>query len=305
MNALMRSIAVTLLLAATWAAEAEAAIRICAAVEAPKAERSALEKLLADQLARHRSHQLVESDCESKLAVQLFTLAGQRYLTLRIDRALPVRYTVADGKTLARNLAEGLRRVLNSDPSYLSRNIGQASRLARDARALLIRGETRLRGEIFQVLGTDGDRLAAPTGLALALHRGAGNLQVFARLFFASDPAGSQRRRLRYFTGADAGVSYEFNRRALHAPYLSLGIGAQLLHFVGRSQLDNPSSEQTASKAGAALSLRVGYRFFRAHNFDLDLFGLGYLPLYRTRDEDSALIDAYTPMAVVGLGVGF
>ena len=52
-------------------------------------------------------------------------------------------------------------------------------------------------------------------------------------------------------------------------------------------------------------SLRVGARFFRASDFDLDVFVAGYLPLFSTNDPDSLLMDAYTPSAQLGLGVGF
>jgi len=115
---------------------------------------------------------------------------------------------------------------------------------------------------------------------------------------------GAQDRKLRVLAGGDLGLVYELFSRALTSPYVSAGLGAQLLRFEGRLRATDSALESATAKGGT-LSLRLGVRFFRASDFDLDVFALGYLPLFKTFDPDSELIDSYTPSVQLGIGVGF
>jgi hypothetical protein len=56
------------------------------------------------------------------------------------------------------------------------------------------------------------------------------------------------------------------------------------------------------------LSARAGVKFLRTHDYDLDVFVQGYLPLFNTKDADGALFGEkglYTPSLQMGIGVGF
>jgi hypothetical protein len=79
----------------------------------------------------------------------------------------------------------------------------------------------------------------------------------------------------------------------------------QLLSFEGRMDPADAASVETAIKVGPVLSARAGVRLFRATSFDLDLFVAGHLPLFKTSDPDTLVIDRYTPSLQIGVGVGF
>ena len=66
-----------------------------------------------------------------------------------------------------------------------------------------------------------------------------------------------------------------------------------------------PAAGIRALKVDAAFSGRIGMRFLRQHNFDFDVFAIGYLPLTNAQDVDSPLPKSYTPSLQLGLGIGF
>jgi hypothetical protein len=111
-------------------------------------------------------------------------------------------------------------------------------------------------------------------------------------------------RALRVQAGADVGLGYELAARTSTSPYAALALGAQYLRYEGRPAA-TAASVESVDKLGFAFSARLGLRLFRVNNFDCDLFAVGYLPLFRTKDPDSDLIDRYTPSLQLGLGVGF
>jgi len=135
---------------------------------------------------------------------------------------------------------------------------------------------------------------------------GASHWRVYSRIYVAGNPSDTvDRVLLKLSLGGDVGLTYELSTQSTQSFYISSGFGAQLLAYKGRLDPKNAGSEESAYRLGATFSLRVGYRLFRASNFDLDLFTQGYLPLFMTRDPDSSLVDAYTPSFVAGVGVGF
>ena len=115
-------------------------------------------------------------------------------------------------------------------------------------------------------------------------------------LYFGGSLGGTSgaSQALRILAGGDLGLTYELFEHALTSPYVSAGFGAQLLHYEGRLQPEDTDLESALAKGGT-LSLRLGVRFFRASDFELDIFALGYLPLFKTFDPDPELIDHYTP----------
>ena len=247
----------------------------------------------------------MERGCPSRLQVQLFRFEGARYLTLRINREVPVRFALKEPGDLEPRLVEAMRRVLGHDPVYLAQDIRQLSAMQRAARSVLRRGRNTWRFELFQLVNRSGAGAALATGGAFSVSRGSERWYLFARLYAGGSlDGGGASRSLRVLAGGDLGLAFEFLRRAVHSPYLSAGFGVQLLHFEGRLKQTDRELE-SATDVGAAFCLRAGGRLFRASNFELDLFVAGYLPLFVTRDVDSPLMDDYTPSGLLGLGVGF
>jgi hypothetical protein len=284
-----------------------AAVRICVEVRSDEAkELASFRKLVLDELGRHPSHRPTSQDCESRLVVELFTLAGLRYLTARIGEEVPVRHEVTR-ENLAEKLDAALRLVLRRDPVHLERDVRELSALQRAARSVLRRGHTFLRLELYQTIaGSDQGASFAPGG-AVSLARCGEQLQVFARLYLAGLPGGigGSDRALRIQTGGEGGVGYELSARSSASFYVALAAGVQYLRYEGRARPAEPGSLEIADKLGFAFSGRLGVRLFRTHDFDLDLFAHAYLPLFRTSDPDAEILDRYTPSLQLGVGVGF
>jgi hypothetical protein len=304
MSLTLRLLPLLLLAAATSHATG---IPICVEVRSDEAkELAGLRKLVLDELGHHPRRRVVERDCESRLLIDHFRLAGQTYLTARINSEVPVRFSVARD-TLAEKLTEALRLVLRHDPVFLQRDVRELSAIQRAAHSVLRRGHTFVRLELFQTIaGSDRGASFAPGG-AITLARGADHFQVFARAYLAGLPGGvgPDQRALRIQTGGEGGVAYEVSARSSASFYFALAAGLQYLRYEGQASPTDRGSLEIADKLGFALSGRVGVRLFRIHNFDCDLFAEGFLPFFKTSDPDAQIVDRYTPSLQLGIGVGF
>jgi len=302
----MASAAMSLPGTAAAAAGGAEAVPLCVSVSAAAKHRDGLSKLVLAQLAHHPSHAVAEEGCLSRLEVELFDLEGTFYLTARINQEVPIRFALKTIKELEEKLVEGLRRVLGHDPVYLARDVREMSALQRAAHDVLRRGRNTYRLELFEILIDSGDTVAFASGGGFTVTRGSRHWYVFARVYaggaLGADPDAGPV--LRVTAGGELGLSYEFLSRALVTPYVSAGLGLQVLHFEGRLQKTDRDL-LVVTDVGGAFSLRAGVRFFRASNFELDLFVAGYLPLFVTNDVDSPLMDTYTPGLQLGLGAGF
>ncbi|MBW2731375.1 MAG: hypothetical protein JRH20_03220 [Deltaproteobacteria bacterium] len=285
---------------------AQAKVKLCLDVRADT-ELSGLTKLLRAQLLHHPSHLAVDKGCDSYLMVQLFSLAKAHYLTLRINQEVPLRFSLKNLQAdLEQKLKEALRRVLKRDPVYLGRDIREYSRLERAMRSVLVRGHTRFRFEIFEVLARSGAGASFASAAGFSLTRGSERWRVFARVFGGGAVDGTPREGqvLRVVAGGEAGLTYEFFLRETWSPYLSASLGGQLLHFEGYAS-SGAGDVETNTDRGAFFGLRAGVRLFRAHDFDFDVFVAASVPFFLTQDPDSLLPGAYTPQMQVGVGVGF
>jgi hypothetical protein len=180
----MRAPALTAaLLVALAAPAAGAATTLCVEVRSDDAALGAgLRKLVLDEVAHYPSHSVVDRDwsdgrgssapdpagaaplCASRLAVELFQLAGQRYITARVNREVPVRFGVGKDN-LAERLAAALRLALRNDPVHLATDPRELSAVQRAAHSILRRGHTRVRLELFQAIaGSDRGATFAPGG---------------------------------------------------------------------------------------------------------------------------------------------
>jgi len=288
---------------------ASAEVPLCLDVQAPARDIEGFRALVTSEVGRHPSHRVVDKDCRSSLRVELFETTGVLYLTAQVDREVPVRYVIKQRSDLADKLADGLSLVLHNDPVYLSEDITHYSAVQRMGHAIGKGGRNTWRLEVFEAMSRGGTNAVFAPGGAFALSRGSGNWQVLARLYLAGWPASTSGtdRALKVMTGADAGLTYEFLDLASWSPYVSVCAGLQYLRYAGREQATDKGLAYV-NQFGVTLSARVGIRFLRTNDFDLDVFAQGYLPLFNTKDTDNALFGEkglYTPALQMGLGVGF
>ncbi|MCP4605159.1 MAG: hypothetical protein GY847_32340 [Proteobacteria bacterium] len=279
------------------------AVDICVESDTNIKESEGFAKLVLSEIARHPSHHVVDDECKSHLKVELFKVEGKRYLTARIGKEVPVRFVVKGDDELQEKLKEAISLALGNDPVHLAKDISHYNLVQRASHSILKRGNNRFRLELFQTLSRgDGALLFAPGG-AFAITRGSGHWQVMARIHLAGWPGnvGQTERVLRVFTGADAGIAYEFSALANSTFYTGGGAGLHYMRYEGRLVASDPDTFDYINQLGVSLFLRAGVRLLRLYDFDCDLFVTGYLPLFKTFGEDSL----YTPSVQIGVGVGF
>ncbi len=301
----------SLLVASLLGGVARAQIPLCVQVQAPEAEREALTKLVHAELGHHPSHRPVEAGCRAHLAVELFSVAGQWQLTARIDQEIPVRYQVPSPKELSGKLKQALSLVLHNDPIYLSEDIAHYSAVKRAAHSVLVRGTNSYRVELFQdVIPIAGrDQVALAASAAFSVTRGSGHFQVYARVFAGGwpDEVIEANRVLRATAGASGGLTYELSALSATTFYASAGLGLRYMRFEGN--LPGTASELVSiDVVRPTLDARIGARFFRLYDFEIDLFAGASLPWWPTDDVDVKLFGAHgawTPAIQVGVGVGF
>jgi hypothetical protein len=282
---------------------ARAATPLCLEVRAD-ADADGFRRLVQDELAHHPSHALVSEGCASRLTVELFAVGGTRYLTVRINQEVPVRFAVKSAHEIEERLSEAVRQVLGHDPVYLSEDLSRMNAVMRAGANLVRRGSNRYRLELFELIGSGGRNAVFATGAAFSVARGIDHLQVFARLAAGGSTRGlaGDEVVLRVMAGGDVGFLYETNARSNTTFYVGPGLALHYLLFQG----DQNGKE--AAPVGSllfSLTARAGLRFMRVYGFDIDLFAQVQLPFYKTSDPDSPLVDAWTPYAMMGLGVGF
>jgi hypothetical protein len=276
---------------------ARAATPLCLEVQG---EEPGVRKLVEDELLHHPSHHVVTEGCVSQLRVELFTVGGTRYLTVRINQEVPVRFAVKSAKDLEDKLSEAIGQVLQHDPVYLAEDISHLSAVLRASTNLVRRGINRYRLELFGLVGGGPHiNFVSATGGAFTVARGFEHLQICASLRAAGSPASLDKDVvLRALAGLDLGFQYEVSARSATTFYLGPMLG---LHFV---RFEGPG-EPPVDTLLLSVALRTGVRFLRYYGFDLDLFAQVHVPLYQTRDPDSKLLNDWTPYAIAGLGVGF
>jgi hypothetical protein len=281
------------------ARSARAVVPLCIDVKSDTDERG-LRALVVDELRHYPSHRLVDSGCASILAVELFTAAGVRYLTAHVNQEVPVRFALKSGRDLDDKLGEALRQILRQDPVYLAEDLSRMNAVWRAGANVLKNGSNRYRIDLFEVIGTAGPNAVFASGAALEVARGIDHVSVFARLAVAGSPHNRPDEiTLRILAGADVGCAWEASARANNTVYLGGGLALHYVRFEGAPSV-NPANTVLFSAVA-----RIGARFLRYYGFDVDLFAQLHLPFYKANDPDSPLVDAYTPYALAGLGVGF
>lgn len=298
------------LFALTWSWVAGATVPLCLEVKADAAEQASFEKLVRSELGRHPGHRLATQECDSHLLAELFRVGNTRYLTLRIDAEIPLRYSFGTDRELEIHLSEGMSRVLRSDPAYLAEDPSRLSGTERAVRAVLVHGSNTYRLSFSENIARTDTGFAYAPGVAFEIGRGAGHFGVFAKtgIAYSLPSVRADERALNLLGRTEAGLAYEFAPRRTTSAYAAVSAGALLLRFQGRTDPADERSVDSVMTAGAMLAARVGVRFLRVYDFDCDAFASLVAPLFATKNPDSSLFGehgTYTPIAELGLGVGF
>jgi hypothetical protein len=261
-------------------------------------------KLIDSELGHQPSHRVVPADCESLLVAELFTVGKVRYLTVRVNQEVPVRFVVRTMGELAERLSDAVRQVLHHDPVYLAEDLPRMSSVLRAGAGLIRHGSNRYRLALVEIAGSAGKNPMFASGAAFEVTRGWEHLLIFARVMGAGAPTSftADAIALRVLAGADLGALWEASARANTTFYLGGGVG---LHYARFEGAHDSAGLTPVDAALFSVVARAGVRFLRFSAADLDLFAEAHLPLYKTRDPDSPLLDAYTPFGMAGLGVGF
>lgn len=309
----MRRVAIFagLLLASLPALPTQAQVPLCLQLRADSDEQAGLEKLVRSEIGHHPTHRLVETGCRSTLAVELFRAGKQRYLTARIDQEIPVRFELGLDEALPDKLGQAISLALRNDPVYLAEDITRYSAVQRAFHGVLVGGHNAYRIELYQdvIFVAGSSDVAFASGGAFSVTRGSGNWQVFARVFAAGwpDPVIDERNVLRVTSGANLGLTWEASALAATTFYASAGVGLSFLRFEGPDP-DSPAERASINIVRPTLDARVGVRFFRLYDFDLDLWAGAKLPWWQSDHVDTKLFGehgAWTPSIQIGAGVGF
>jgi hypothetical protein len=283
---------------------ARASVTLCLEVRSD-ADGDGLRKLVEDELGHHPSHRVVAEGCESRLTVEMFAVAGTRYLTARINQEVPVRFAVKPGHDVADKLADAIGQVLKHDPVYLAEDMSHMNAVMRTGALLVRNGVNRYRGELFEVVGSAGKSAVFASGGSFAVTRGIDHFAVFARLSLAGSTANGHDIALRVLAGGELGFVWEASARANATFYLGPGASLHYLRFEANQLDDQGKPISPVGQILFSLALRMGVRVLRFYGFDADLFAQVHLPLHKTHDPDSSLVDGWTPYGSIGVGVGF
>lgn len=289
---------------------AEATVELCVDTRTEAADSEGWRKLVLSEVQRHPSHRVADSNCQSRLVVELFSASGARYLTVQLDGEVPDRANITKDSEIAPRLSESIAQVLGNDPMHLSEDPSKWSAMERASRNVMMRGMNTYRLELFEVMARTDHNLTFAPGIGIGFARGAGQWQVSARLHLAGDTSGisGQERALRLSTGMDLGIIWEASRRATTSGYLGAGAGLSVVRFAGLLDPNDKNTMTDVHRWLPVVNLRAGLRFLRIYDFDADAFVQASLPVLPTRQIDDLMWGddgIWTPMLEVGVGVGF
>lgn len=292
------------------ARQAQASVTLCVESRTEASDGEGWKKLVLSEVGRHPSHQVVESNCQSRLRVELFSTNGTRYLTVQVDGEVPDRSTIASDAEVGPKLSESVTQVLRSDPMHLSEDPAKWSAVERASRSVMVRGMNTYRLELFETMARTDTGVAFAPGIGVGFARGADQWQIAARLHLAGDGSAisGTSRSLRLATGMDLGVLWEASRRANTSGYLGAGAGITVLRFAGLLDPNDKTSQVDLKAWRPVVNLRAGVRFMRIYDFNADAFVQASIPLWATKQVDDDLwgkSGTWTPMLQVGVGVGF
>lgn len=263
-------------------------------------ETDSLGRLVHLEVDRHTSHRVAQG-CTSRLHVELFTLEGRRWLTGRIDDAVPHRLEVDDALEVA--VEELVTILLHNDPERLRRPSedqglsGALGRLQREGNSLWSL-------EVFELLGLIEGEVFNATGFGFAYRREHAQWSLALHVAFATRTSAVPQSLALMVVGDVAfDVRYAFSPDAAASGFLGLQLGLEHQWLRGPLASD-PNRRDSANRTGLFVGVRGGVELFRTTRSRLELFVQANLPLFRARDEEGDVVKNWFPTARIGVALG-
>ncbi len=270
-------------------------------VEVIAAEADPLRQLLIDELGRHRSHQFVEERCLSHLRVELISFSEQRYLTGRINAQVPHRDEIA-GSHYPKAVDKLLRVLHHNHPVRLR---GPRGGWLRKKMQALKKGRNLYALEFFQLLSDLEGQFQSLPGLAFGIRRELDSWHLGGRFAYAGRWEKSEHLQLRGHLSAQLHLVRFLSSLSRSSLYLGGSLGLEHQRFRGPIHLEGESGREDFSKTGLGAGLRLGWEGFRLSTTRVDLFCQAQLPLFKAKDEEAWVIDAWAPSLGLGMGLLF
>jgi hypothetical protein len=288
---------------ALGAAAAGARTRVCVQVRAPDGDAAPLRRLAISELNRHTTHQAVEAGCESVLGMELVAMGSERYLTGRLDDEVPHRETLAEGET-AKAVERLLTVVLHNDPRRLH-GPERDDWIGRTRAAFLRHGTTHFGLELYQTAALVGGELGALPSAALSARREVDRVHVGVRIGAASalDDARPALRLSQQFL-AQLEIALYSSSETDTAWFGGFVGGLELQRYEGMVA-DGELGRRVASASamGVSFGVRGGVELLRTSHVRFQLFAQFLTPTFAARDDQSSVVDQWTPTAALGVGV--
>lgn len=287
------------------AARAESRATTCVKVESERADARDLERLVRAEVERHPTHAVADAGCATHLVVELVEVAGERFLTGRLDGQVPHRLAIDKARGVGQAVEELVRVLLHDDPLVL-RGPESTSFFASTLGRLRRDGTMLFGAEAYEeLLFVAGASFAMP-GVALRARREIGAVELGVRVAGAFRPRESAARlETTAHVGAHAELAVFSSADSDVAAYAALLVGLEHQRFAGPAPLLGPEADGTAFATGLSFGVRAGVELMRTTTTRFDAFAAALAPAFRARDADGGVVDAYTPSVLVGAGLAF
>ena len=313
------STAALLVLTSATAAWAQAPSPTCVEVVTARGDAAGLLRLVRDEVDRHPSHRAVELGqtpaseagddvCPTHLRVELIEVREGRFLTARINDAVPHRERVDgdDTRALGTALERALTVVLHNDPVRL-RGPNRENWLSRKGGDLRRHGQNLFGAELYQSTAwVDGGINTLP-GLALVARREIDDWYLGIRLAGAWEPGDAVYDTAHLSLVASGGLEVAYFLDALADDSFFFGglVGLDVQRVTGPAKFLEAGDRGAANKVLLTLGGRAGYEMFRTTDTRVNFFAHMTLPVMPTRDKDTGVIDQWVPSAGLGVGAAF
>ncbi len=303
-------VATTLLLVALPSSPATAKVTVCVYFHGPSLNNpSGYQRLLESELRHHPTHQVVRRGCSAKLQVEYIQLDRSGYLTGRLRGGVPHRIKVRRVGDIAAGLKKMVTFLLKHEPVYLVENLAASGLLRVPGQTALKHGHNFFGVELHQLLIWARGDLSPLAGVALRFRRATNRWFLGARAEFAFRPAPLPMTLsgnvFRMYGAAQIEVGINLLPDRVFTPYVSGLAGVAWYRVAGPVDHQGQTANDELTSALFAVSVRLGLELLRHSKTRLDIFAMVNVPLHKTKNVDSLVIDAYTPSVQLGCGVSF
>ncbi|MCA9641474.1 MAG: hypothetical protein H6718_32170 [Polyangiaceae bacterium] len=291
-----------------YPSSAQAQVATCIQVVSGGQDGSSLNRLVESELARHPSHKLAKTNCETTLRIEVIEveakLGGGLFLTGSVDGEVPDRVKVQPGR-MDRAVEELLTVLLHNDPRRLS-GPERADWFAQQRKSFRVRGINYIGAEVYEVGAVVDGRLATLPGLALVARREVDWFHFGVRVAGANQlNSGDDRLSLTTQVTAQLEASLFSSATASTAAFAGLVAGLEYQRFRGPTTLNGQRSIESATAAGFSPGLRFGLELGRYTTTHGLVFAQLLFPTFASHDVDTGVVDQWTPSVSIGAGMVF